>query len=52
MALRRPPCRGPRAFPAGQIHPTVDNPLHADHPHYDLRFSDGTKAAIIVVGGG
>lgn len=48
---------GPRAFddqwqPTGDrptsVHPDVGNPDHRDNAHYNIRFHDGTKAAIII----
>jgi hypothetical protein len=36
--------------PTGPVHPDVANPTHRDYPHYNIKFKDGTKAAIIVSG--
>jgi hypothetical protein len=37
--------------PTQPVHPTVSNPDHANNPHYNIVFGDGTKAAIIIPAG-
>jgi RHS repeat-associated protein len=34
--------------PGGDIHPGIDNKAHRENPHYNIKFSDGTKATIII----
>jgi hypothetical protein len=39
-----------KSNPTLPVHPNVSNPDHANFPHYNIKFSDGTKAAIIITG--
>lgn len=42
-----------KSDPTAPVHdPARVNPDHANNPHYNIRFSDGTKATIIISGGG
>jgi len=36
--------------PTALVHPDVANPAHRNFPHYNIKFKDGTKAAIIIDG--
>jgi hypothetical protein len=39
-----------KSDPTAPVHPGLSNPDHANFPHYNIRFRDGTKAAIIIKG--
>lgn len=36
--------------PTGPVHPDVQNPYHANYPHYNIKLPNGDKAAIIIIG--
>ena len=36
--------------PLGLVHPTVKNEKHKNFPHYNIRFQNGEKAAIVITG--
>ncbi len=36
--------------PTLPVHPDVDNPYHANYPHYIIKLPNGDKAAIIIIG--
>ena len=37
--------------PTASVHPSVQNPNHANYPHYNIKLPNGDKAAIIITGG-
>ncbi|WP_046234926.1 hypothetical protein, partial [Paenibacillus algorifonticola] len=36
--------------PTAIVHPGVQNPYHANYPHYNIKLPNGDKAAIIIMG--
>lgn len=36
--------------PMGPVHPGVQNPNHANYPHYNIKLPNGNKASIIIKG--
>lgn len=39
-----------KSDPTAPVHPDVANPWHANYPHYNIKFPNGNKAAIIITG--
>ena len=39
-----------KSNPSGPVHPGVQNPFHANYPHFNIRLPNGNKAAIIIGG--